>query len=106
MQVYLRNCQRIKILQETIAERVNHALDKNGEARTVALDISKGFDRVWCIGLLHKLKSDGASGQILKRSNLYYQIAKGKLFCIATRLDLFLLMQVSARDLSLILFCF
>ena len=29
----------------------------------MALDISKGFDRVWQTGLLHKLKSYGISGQ-------------------------------------------
>ena len=32
--------------------------------RAVALDISKGFNRVWHAGLLHKLKSYGISGQI------------------------------------------
>ena len=35
-----------------------------GATRTVALDISKAFDRVWHAGLLHKLKSYGISGQI------------------------------------------
>ena len=32
--------------------------------RAVALDISKGFDRVWHAGLLHKFKSYGISGQM------------------------------------------
>ena len=31
--------------------------------RAVALNISKAFDRVWHAGLLHKLKSNGISGQ-------------------------------------------
>ena len=33
-------------------------------ARTVALDISKAFDRVCHAALLHKLKSFGVSGQV------------------------------------------
>ena len=36
----------------------------SGATRAVALDISKAFERVWHVGLLHKLKSYGISGQI------------------------------------------
>ena len=32
--------------------------------QAVALDISRAFNRVWHVGLLHKLKSSGMSGQI------------------------------------------
>ena len=39
-------------------------LNKAGATRTVALDISKAFDRVWYAGLLHILKPYGISGQI------------------------------------------
>ena len=35
-----------------------------GATRTVALDISKAFDRVWHAGPLHKLKPYGISSQI------------------------------------------
>ena len=35
------------------------AFNRSGAIRTVALDISKAFDRVWHAGLLHKLKSSG-----------------------------------------------
>ena len=53
-------------LLTVITERVNRALDKQGETRLVALDISKAFDRVWHSGLLHKLRSYGISGKIFE----------------------------------------
>ena len=48
-----------------ITHRVSEALDHGRETRTVALDISKAFDRVWHKGLLHKLSSYGISGDVL-----------------------------------------
>ena len=38
--------------------------NRSGATLTVALDISKAFDRVWHAGLLHKFKSYRISGQI------------------------------------------
>ena len=35
------------------------------ETRAVFLDLSKAFDRVWHIGLIHKLRSNGISGNML-----------------------------------------
>ena len=40
------------------------AFNKSGVTQTVALHISKAFDRVWHAGLLHKLRSFGISGKI------------------------------------------
>ena len=40
-----------------LTEHISKVLDKRGESRSVALDISKAFDRVWHAGLLHKLSS-------------------------------------------------
>ena len=41
------------------------ALDSGKEVRAVFCDISKAFDRVWHVGLLHKLKASGVKGEIL-----------------------------------------
>ena len=51
-------------LLTVITERIYRALDRCGEAKTVALDISKAFDRVWHSALLHKIRSFGISGKI------------------------------------------
>ena len=48
-----------------ITHRVSEAIDKGREIRTVALDISKAFDRVWHKDLLHKLSSYGISSDVL-----------------------------------------
>ena len=48
-----------------ITEHINSALDRRGEARLVALDISKAFDKVCHRRLIHKLKSYGISGELL-----------------------------------------
>ena len=47
-----------------MSDRIVRAFNRPRATRTVALDISKAFDRVWHAGLLHKLKSYGISGQI------------------------------------------
>ena len=44
-------------LLSLITDHFNGALDRRGEARVAALDISKAFDKVWHTGLLHKLQS-------------------------------------------------
>ena len=41
------------------------ALDSGKEVRAVFCDISKAFDRVWHVGLLHKLKAAGITGEVL-----------------------------------------
>ena len=51
-------------LLTVVSDRIARTFNRSGATRTVALDISKAFDRVWHAGLLHKLKSYGISGQI------------------------------------------
>ena len=48
------------------------ALDADKEVRAVFCDISKAFDRVWHAGLLHKLRSIGISGELLKWFSSYF----------------------------------
>ena len=54
------NADLLTVATDTIAR----AFNKSGATRSVSLDISKAFDRVWHVGLLHKFKSYGISGQI------------------------------------------
>ena len=51
-------------LLTVVSDRITRAFNRSGATRAVALDISKGFDRIWNTGLLQKLKSYGISGQI------------------------------------------
>ena len=46
-----------------VSDRIARAFNRSGATRAVALDLSKAVNRVHA-GLLHKLKSDGTSGQI------------------------------------------
>lgn len=47
-----------------ITETVCLALDENGNARAVAIDISEAFEMFWHAALLPKLKIYGVSGRI------------------------------------------
>ena len=52
-------------LSSLMAQSWTDALKEGDEARAVALDISKAFDRVWHAGLLHKLHALGVHGPLL-----------------------------------------
>ena len=49
----------------SITSDIYRNFEKYDETRAVFLDISKAFDKVWHDGLLHKLKSNGISGNLL-----------------------------------------
>ena len=49
-------------LLTVVSDRIARPFNKSGATQAVALDISKGFDRVWRAGLLYKLKSYEISG--------------------------------------------
>ena len=50
----------------SIAHDIYQSLDQGYEVRGVFLNISKAFDKVWHIGLIHKLKQNGIGGLLLK----------------------------------------
>ena len=52
-----RSFQSTEDLLTVAPNRSVRVFNKSGATRAVALNISKVFDRVWCAGLLHKLKS-------------------------------------------------
>ena len=47
-----------------MSDRITRAFNRSGATPAVSLDTSKAFDRVWHVGLLHKLRSYGISGQV------------------------------------------
>ena len=44
---------------------VYNSLDVGNEARAIALDILKAFEKFWHVGLLHKLKTFSVRGSII-----------------------------------------
>ena len=52
-------------LLTVVSDRIARAFNRSETTRAVALDISKALDRVWLVGFLHKLRSNGIGGQIL-----------------------------------------
>ena len=44
-------------LLTVVYDRISRAFNRSGATRAGALDISKAFDRVWYVGVLHKPKS-------------------------------------------------
>ena len=59
-----RSARSTADLLTLITDKIYHALVKCGEAKLIALDISKAFDEVWHKGLFHKLRSYGVSGKV------------------------------------------
>ena len=55
-----------------MVESIHSSLDINLVVRSVFLDMSKAFDKVWHEGLLFKLKQNGISGKLLTLLKNYF----------------------------------
>ena len=65
-----------------ITHEIFEAFDCNPslEVRSVFLDISKAFDKVWQEGLLFKIKSMGISGEVTIFLTAIFQVDSKELF--------------------------
>ena len=59
-----------------LVHQIYHAFENGKEVRTVYLDISKAFDRVWHAGLLKKLEALGIRNPLLQWIESYLQNRK------------------------------
>ena len=55
----------------SIVHTIHLALDEQKEVRSIFLDMSKAFDKVWHDGLLFKLQRNGIEGQLLQLFKSY-----------------------------------
>ena len=55
----------------SITNDIYEAFENHNEVRSIFLDISKAFDKVWFEGLIFKLKQNGINGNLLKLINNY-----------------------------------
>ena len=54
-----------------LVHTIHSALDEQKEVRSIFLDISKAFDKVWHNGLLFKLQQNGIEGELLSLLKSY-----------------------------------
>ena len=54
-----------------LVHTIHLALDEQKEVRSLFLDMSKAFDKVWHDGLLFKLQRNGIEGQLLQLFKIY-----------------------------------
>lgn len=84
-----------------IPERIRHVLYQNSNAWTVVLDMSKESDSVWYNGVLYSLKVRDLS----EKQNVLFKLRQLKFSATVNLLDLFPLMQMFTKALSLGLRC-
>ena len=82
------------------------ALNSGKEVRVVFCDISKAFDRVWHVGLLHKHKADVSLEKSLIGLNIIFRTESNALLFMMLFLIGFLLEPKFLKDLYLGLYYF
>ena len=63
-----------------LVDSIHNSLDINLEVRSVFLDMSKAFDKVWHEGLLLKLKQNGIKGKLLNLLESYLSDRNQRVF--------------------------
>ena len=58
--------------------QICRSFDDGYEVRSVFLDMSKAFDKLWQKGLIFKLKQNGVSGNLLSTLTDFYKLRKQK----------------------------
>ena len=69
----------------SITTNIYESFEKYDETRAVFLDISKAFDKVWHEGIIHKLKCNGISGNLLNFFENYLQNRKQRVVLNGTK---------------------
>ncbi len=70
-----------------LVDSIHHSLDINLEVRSVFLDMSKAFDKVWHEGLLFKLKQNGIKGKLLNILKSYLSDRKQRVLINGSESD-------------------
>ena len=80
LQYGFRAFRSIADILAVLSEHIYNSLDAGVEMRATPRDISKAFDKVWDVGLLHKLKAYGVVGPILRISESFLQERSSKVY--------------------------
>ena len=70
-----------------LVDSINSFLDINLDVRSVFLDMSKAFDKVWHEGLLFKLKQNGINANYSTFLKVIWQIGINESFLMVLNLD-------------------
>ena len=71
----------------SLVESIHSAFDINHEIRSVYLDMSKAFDKVWHEGLIFKLKQNGIKGKLLNLFESYLSNRKQRVMINGSESD-------------------